>query len=152
MWPKSSDPLLLWNMSPSVPLGLYYMLPRQPTTGALAVVRLPKPFLDLVATRRYLPTGAFLIKPVAASTGDVVCRHGSIVAVNGRTAAIASSADASCRPLPKWTGCIRLDASEVFVLSAEPHSFDSRYFGPIDRRNVIGAASLVWASNVTSRR
>jgi type IV secretory pathway protease TraF len=92
-----------------------------------------------------LPTGALLIKPVAASTGDVVCRHRSIVTINGRAAAFARTADASGRPLPKWTGCIRLDARGVFVLSAEPLSFDSRYFGPIDRRNVLGTASPVWA-------
>ena len=152
MWPKSSDPLLLWNMSPSVPLGLYYMLSRQPTAGALAVIRLPEPFLDLVTTRRYLPTGAVLIKPVAARTGDVICRHHSIVAINGRAAVFARTADAFSRPLPKWNGCIRLNAAGAFVLSGEPDSFDSRYFGPIDRRNVLGTASLVWASNVTSRR
>ena len=151
-WPKSSAPPVLWNVSPSVPLGLYYMLSRQPTAGALAVIRLPEPFLDLVTTRRYLPTGAVLIKPVAARTGDVICRHHSIVAINGRAAAFARTADAFSRPLPKWNGCIRLNAAGAFVLSGEPDSFDSRYFGPIDRRNVLGTASLVWASNVSSRR
>ena len=151
-WPNSNAPLVLWNMSPSVPLGLYFMLSRQPTAGALAVIRLPEPFLDLVTTRRYLPTSVLLIKPVAASASDVVCRHRSIVAINGRAAAFARTADALSRPLPKWNGCIRLNAAGAFVLSAEPDSFDSRYFGPIDRRNVLGTASLVWASNMTSRR
>jgi type IV secretory pathway protease TraF len=117
---------------------------RPPPPGALAVIRLPGPFLTLAHVRGYLPAGALLIKWVAGNTGDVVCRHGLIVTINGRTVAYARTADAVGRKLPRWSGCRRLKAAQVFVLSAEPDSFDSRYFGPVDRRNILGTALPVW--------
>ena len=33
---------------------------------------------------------------------------------------------------------------DIFVLSADPDSFDSRYMGPIDRAHVVGFALPVW--------
>lgn len=56
----------------------------------------------------------------------------------------AKLADTAGRPLPAWSGCIRLPDTQVFVLAADPDSFDSRYFGPVDRANVLGTALPVW--------
>ena len=142
--PKASAPTLLWNTSPSVPLGLYWLASRPPTRGALAVIRLPEPHRSLADSRGYLPAGILLIKPIVARAGDVVCRHGSIVTVHGRAMAYARSADRAGRPLPRWSGCIRLRADQVFVLSADPDSFDSRYIGPVERRHVVGTALPLW--------
>jgi conjugative transfer signal peptidase TraF len=142
--PKANAPTLLWNVSPSAPLGLYWLASRPPAAGMLAVVHLPQPFLSLADVRHYLQARALLIKRVAASAGDIVCRTGSIVAVNGRAMAYAMAADVSRRPLPRWSGCKRLNAAQLFVLSTVPNSFDSRYFGPVDRRNVLGTALPVW--------
>jgi type IV secretory pathway protease TraF len=72
--------------------------------------------------------------------GDLVCRHGPTVTINGQTAAHASRADGLGRPLPQWSGCITLAAGQVFLLSTAPDSFDSRYFGPIDSAHVLGVA------------
>jgi type IV secretory pathway protease TraF len=52
--------------------------------------------------------------------------------------------DAVGRPLPAWSGCFRLAANDIFVLSAGPDSFDSRYIGPVDRAQVVGSAQPVW--------
>jgi type IV secretory pathway protease TraF len=99
----------------------------------------------LAETRGYLGKGALLIKPVAAGAGDTVCRHGAVVTINGRIAARARSLDAAGRPLPVWSGCLKLGASDIFVLSVDPGSFDSRYLGPIDRAHVVGFALPIWA-------
>jgi type IV secretory pathway protease TraF len=112
--------------------------------GALAVIRLPEPFRILAETRGYLRKGALLIKPVAAGAGQTVCRHGSLVTINGRIVAHARTLDAVARPLPAWSGCFRLAADQVFVLSADPDSFDSRYTGPIARAHIVGVAQPVW--------
>jgi type IV secretory pathway protease TraF len=85
-----------------------------------------------------------LIKPVVADHGDVVCRHGPIVTVQGRTVAYAKSTDGLGRPLPRWSGCTRLDADQAFVLSDDPDGFDSRYIGPMDRSHVVGTALPAW--------
>jgi len=143
-YPRANVPTLLWNTSPSVPLGLYWLAARPPTRGALAAIRLPEPHRSLADSRGYLPAGIFLIKPVVARPGDVVCRHGPIVTVHGRAMAHARSADRAGRPLPHWRGCIRLGADQVFVLSADPDGFDSRYFGPVQHRHVVGTALPLW--------
>ena len=137
--PKASVPSLLWNLSPSVPVGLYRLTARASAEAALAVIRLPEPFITLASTRGYLPAGALLIKRVAAGAGDLVCRHGALVTINGRAVAEARPFDAAGRPLPRWSGCISLGATQIFVLSTDPDSFDSRYIRAVDRRYVLGA-------------
>lgn len=143
-YPKAHAPALLWNTSASVATGLYRLTSQQPLKGALAVIRLPEPFETLAETRGYLPAGALLIKPVAAGVGDTICRHGPLVVVNGRIVAQASTADPAGRLLPSWSGCFRLAPTDIFVVSHEPRSFDSRYFGPVERRHVVGTAVPVW--------
>ena len=97
LFPKADAPVLLWNASPSVPIGLYRLTSRPPLTAALAVIRLPEPLRILAETRGYLRKGALLIKPVAAGAGDTVCRHGALVTVNGRIVARARTLDAAGR-------------------------------------------------------
>ena len=115
-----------------------------PAKGQLAVVRLPEAARALAHTRGYLPAGALLIKPVAAVSGDVVCRHGPLVWINGRLRAVAARSDRRQRTLPRWLGCRYLATSELFVLSTVKGSFDGRYFGPIARGAVLGTAVPLW--------
>jgi conjugative transfer signal peptidase TraF len=129
-----------------VPVGIYWIASAAPNTGELAVIRLPEQLRAFAATRGYLSETALLIKPVAAGIGDVVCRHGDTVTINGKAAAHARSADERGHPLLHWSGCLTLAAGQVFVLSTAPDSFDSRYIGPIDRRHVLGAARPVWVN------
>ena len=145
IWPKARTPAVLWNISPSVPTGIYWLTSRPPPPGALAVIRLPEPFLTLAHTRGYLSATALLIKRIAGKAGDIACRHRAIVTINGRPVAYARIADAAGRPLPRSRGCRRLNPAQAFVLSPEPGSFDSRYFGPVDRGHVLGTALPLWA-------
>lgn len=143
-WPKAIVPSLLWNGSSSIPIGLYVRINQIPARGQLAIVRLPDPTRLLANERGYLPANARLIKPVVALSGDTVCRRGLVIRINRRLRALASGRDEKQRLLPSWHGCRRLTASEVFVLSTVPGSFDSRYFGPIERGNVLGTAVPLW--------
>jgi conjugative transfer signal peptidase TraF len=127
-----------------VPIGLYWIATAPPGNGELAAIRLLDGLRTLAAVRGYLAERAALIKPVAATMGDLVCRHGATVTINGQAAAHALASDGLGRPLPQWTGCITLAAGQVFLLSTAPGSFDSRYFGPIDSSHVLGAAHPVW--------
>ena len=143
-WPKASVPKLYWNASPSVPTGLYMLKDQVPAIGQLALFHLPEPAKRLAVARGYLPANARLIKPVAAGPGDAVCRIGPFVTINGRSRALADMKDRQQRFLPRWHGCRRLKASELFVLSSVSGSFDGRYLGPIHRSNVLGTAVPVW--------
>jgi conjugative transfer signal peptidase TraF len=133
-------PLILWNQSSSVPVGLYWVEQKSPRFGDLAVVRLPDPTADLAAGRGYLPHSAYLLKPVAATGGDRICRLGDNVFIGGAFVARAVDADRRGRPLPQWQGCRILRPGEFFLVSRTAASFDGRYFGPIQATGVIGRA------------
>jgi hypothetical protein len=48
--------------------------------------------------------------------------------------------------MPAWQACRRLVGDELFLLSANPESFDRRYFGPVSVDAVIGRAQpLCWS-------
>ncbi len=145
-WPKAQSPPVAWNVSPSVPPGLYLIIGRQTSKGELAVLRLPEPMRSLATARGYLPAKAVLIKPVAARSPDRVCRYGSVVTINGQRAAHALTADPSGRPMPQWRGCHELDAAHLLVLSDDPSSFDGRYFGLLEARDTVGTATALWTA------
>jgi conjugative transfer signal peptidase TraF len=143
-------PRILYNASGSAPLGFYYMENRLPDLGEIAVVR-PPPLLEALMTARgILPATVPLMKQVTAIGGDEVCRSGepeSTLAVNGRVVAQVLDRDREGRPLPSWNGCIRLVHGEFFLLQPHPHSFDSRYFGPVSRCDILGVAQPIWTWN-----
>jgi conjugative transfer signal peptidase TraF len=137
--------LVVWNASPSVPVGLYLVTKALPRVGDLVVLRLPPVMAALAARRGYLPTSAYVLKPIAAVAGDLVCRFGERVLVRGVLAGIAEDADSDGNAMPSWQGCRILQMGEVFVLADHPGSFDSRYFGPLDTASIAGRAVLLWS-------
>ncbi len=136
--------MVLWNASPSVPIGFYLTVNQPPARGELAVIRLSDATGALASARGYLPAGALLIKPVAGASGDVVCRFGPLIRINARMRAVAHGMDRRHRLLPRWRGCRYLTTSELFVLSDVAGSYDGRYFGPIERRTVLGTGLPIW--------
>jgi conjugative transfer signal peptidase TraF len=137
--------LVVWNASPSVTVGLYLVTKASPRVGDLVVLRLPPAIVAFAARRGYLPTSAYLLKPIAAVAGDLVCRFGERVLVRGVLAGIAEDADSDGNTMPTWQGCHVLQTGEVFVLADHPASFDSRYFGPLDTASVAGRVVLLWS-------
>ena len=137
-------PLLVWNASPSLPIGLYRIAQGFPRLGDLALVQLTRPMAMLADRRGYLPRSAYLLKPVAAVAGDRVCRFGTHVLVRGRLVALAFAKDSIGRHMPAWHGCRSLQPGELFLLAEDPASFDSRYFGAVRTESLAGRAVLLW--------
>jgi type IV secretory pathway protease TraF len=136
-------PIVIWNASNSVPIGWYFVSERQPNLGEIAVIRPPE-WIEIYATaRRYLPLHTPLLKPVRAIESSIVCRFGRYVFIDGNLIAKAKYLDKNYRMLPVWKGCRTLDLDEIFVLGTRRDSFDSRYFGPINRTSVLGTAVRV---------
>lgn len=137
---------LVWNASASLPIGLYRIEPGAPVRfGELAAVRPSLALERFMAERRYVERNVPLLKPVAATSGATVCRTGPRVTINGHTVAMALPHDRFGRPLPRWSGCRLLASSEIFLIApASAASFDSRYFGVVTRRQVIGRAVPIW--------
>lgn len=137
---------LVWNVSASVPVGLYRIVPEPAQRRGELVALRPSPTLArYMASRRYVEAGAMLVKPVAAVAGQQVCRTGATVTIDEKTVATARTADRMGRLLPVWTGCRRLSTGTVFLLApAVPASFDGRYFGPVATSAVVGRALPLW--------
>lgn len=134
-------PRIIWNASDSVPIGWYWIEKRQPNIGEIAVVRPPDWVRLYAASRGYLPADAWLLKPVFAGSGAVVCRFGIYTFVDGKLVGRALKHDRQRRFLPVWKGCRTLKMYEVFLLAKPRNSFDGRYFGPVTRSDVVGTAS-----------
>ncbi|MDE2495167.1 MAG: S26 family signal peptidase, partial [Alphaproteobacteria bacterium] len=132
--------------SASAPIGFYRVLPVRPIRrGDLVLVRTPVSVRALAARRGYLPATVPLVKRIAALSGDTVCALHHVVRIDGQPGANQLIADHLGRPLPRWTGCHTLRPGEVFLLMAGVRdSFDSRYFGPVPTRTIIGRLVPLW--------
>ena len=135
------QPALVWNLSASVPIGLYVIDGRAPKLDDYVLIRLPPPVAELASKRGYLPSGIVLLKKVSAAQNDRVCRIEEQILINGIAKARAAATDLSGRPMPVWSGCRHLKVGDVFLLGGGPDSFDSRYFGPVSSGDVVGRAT-----------
>jgi type IV secretory pathway protease TraF len=136
-------PLLIWNASESIPIGWYFVEKRQPVIGEIAVIK-PVDWVQLYASSRgYLPQNVWLLKPIFAAHPSIICRFGPHVFVDGKHVAKARIEDKLHRRLPVWKGCKALRSTQYFVISRRRDSFDSRYFGSIEKGHVVGTAILI---------
>lgn len=140
------SPRVVYNASPSLPLGFYSVRQTgQLTVGDLVVVDVPQDFEDLLSERGYLPRGVPLIKRVTGLPGDHVCYRDGMVFLNEQPIVRVLERDGAGRPIPLWRGCRHLHDNEFFAVIQEVEtSLDSRYFGPLDRDQIVGKAAPLW--------
>lgn len=139
-------PRLIWNASASVPIGLYAIHPAAPLRlGELVVAKAPPTLADLFARRRYLPRNVPLLKHIAALPGQILCRRGVAITVDGVTLGRALEHDHLGRPLPAWRGCFVIPPGQVFLMNRRPpDSLDGRYFGALSATAIVGRADPLW--------
>lgn len=144
---RPAPPQLMWNATRSVPVGLYRLVPpAELRVGDLVAAAPPPQLAALLSARGLLPSGAPLLKPVAALPGASICRRGGVVSIDGAWIGTARERDPRGRPLPRWSGCRRLSPDELFLMNATvPGSFDGRYFGPTRRTDVLARAERLWS-------
>lgn len=144
----SDPPAYIWNVSASVPIGVYRVDPIDRIDVAdLVVVVPPGPLADFLAERSYLPTGVPMLKRVLALAGATVCRHGNAIVAYGMVYGRALDRDSSDRLLPTWQGCRVVPDGQVFLMNWDAaDSFDSRYFGPLPIASIVGRAVPVWTA------
>lgn len=139
------SPWLVWNASASAPVGLYRVVAGAPKHGDLVLAKPPELATRLADERGYLPRDVPLVKRVAAQPREHVCAFYKAIIIGGEIVARRLATDGQGRQLPWWNGCRKLADDEVFLLGAETaNSFDSRYFGPVSIRNIIGRVVPLW--------
>jgi conjugative transfer signal peptidase TraF len=133
------QPLVLYNGSPSEPLGVYVRDRGPPRVGQLIAFRPPAPARPYVQANMPAIAHGSILKTVVALGGDRVCARAGGVYLNGRRLGPTAARDRQGRALPQWRQCRVLTAGEAFVFSARiPNSFDSRYYGPVTPSDLIG--------------
>ncbi len=139
-------PRLMWNASASVPVGLYLARPGVGVRrGDLVAAHAPAAVAGMMAERGYLPRRVPMLKHVAATAGQTICRFGTSVSIDGAPVAETRVRDRLGRALPAWNGCRTLRAGEVFLLNpASRDSFDGRYFGPVSARSITAILTPLW--------
>jgi len=136
----------IWNSTESMPKGLYYLtLKSHIDCGDIVYFPVPDNVKHLVfVERKWLPEFACLLKEVMAIEGDFVCENSTALKVKNVKGPV-SSVDSLGRPLPLFVYCGLLKKDQLFVGDLQNwRSFDSRYFGPIDVKNVTGVAIPIW--------
>jgi conjugative transfer signal peptidase TraF len=136
----------IWNVSESVPIGLY----RVRSIGRLAVTELvavqpPEPLTTFLAEGGYLPRGVPMLKRVLALSGQTVCRDRLTITVDKIDIGEARERDSWGRPLPVWQGCRIIADGEVFLMNWQSAvSLDGRYFGVLPMTAIVGRAEPLW--------
>jgi conjugative transfer signal peptidase TraF len=147
-------PRLVWNASPSVPVGLYVIRPaKEYTRGDLIAANLPSWLAKTFAQRGYLPRGVPLLKFVAATVRQRVCRFGKRITIDGKMVGFARELDSNGRPLKTWKGCHTMDEGEVFLMNFNvSDSLDGRYFETFKTSFIVGHAVPVWTDEAGDGR
>ncbi|TGQ66032.1 MAG: S26 family signal peptidase [Mesorhizobium sp.] len=140
------SPRFIWNASASTPIGLYWIGGGVPFSAPdLVAFAPPEPLATLLADRGYLPKGVLLLKHIVAVSGQIVCRKGLILSVDGTEIGMALKRDRAGRDLPDWQGCRRISVGAVFLMNSQVRdSFDGRYFGLLPTDHIVGRAVPLW--------
>ena len=141
------SPKLIWNASASAPIGFYAVLPSHPLKDGDFVVAMPPDALAAVfAARHYLPKGVPLLKHIAALPGQIVCRRGAVITIDGIAIASALTRDPRRSAIAHLARLPRdFSRTKIFLLNRDVRdSLDGRYFGPLPMASLIGRAKPLW--------
>ena len=133
---------LVINRSASAQPGIYQFWKAPFEEGDLVLVCAPtNDITQLGLQRGYILSGVrcqdsgLLIKTISA-VGPRVLDQGNNPLVTH---------DSLGRPLPSPSRPSSLNENEIWLHSNHPQSFDSRYFGPAYKKDVLGRVRLIWA-------
>ncbi|UPT63323.1 MAG: S26 family signal peptidase [Hyphomonadaceae bacterium JAD_PAG50586_4] len=92
------EPALIYNRSPSVPVGYYLRIDDAPARGAFVTIPALSVAPDYARERGYGDATDRFIKRVAAVAGDQVCAHGDSVSVREKSRSVANHPIAKVDP------------------------------------------------------
>lgn len=127
---------LFWfNISPSIPLGIYKEIKIESINkGDIVVFRMDENFEKFSSTKN-IPTA----KKVVAIYGDKLEEKNNHLYVNGEDYGEYISG------IPKAK--LNISKDGYWVLSKEKYSLDSRYFGEVKKKDILKKVKLVYKVN-----
>jgi len=131
----------IFQISDSLPLGIYKKKPIPPTLkiGQLVLFELPTGIRAFMIDRHWIPSYVkyYLMKPVAAKTGDVIQVNAEGIFINNVYKGPVKQVDQQGHKLPHYIYTGTLQEDTYFLLSDAHNSFDSRYFGPVHKNSIL---------------
>jgi conjugative transfer signal peptidase TraF len=134
------------NLSHSVPLGLYQVIPPDNLkTGDLVVFEPPQGARFLIHQRHWLPNGWPLIKYVGALAGDSYSVIEGSFFINSKYVGSVYERDSQGKALPSRGGRFIVERNTFLPVSTHiNNSFDGRYFGSVPLSSIKGKLSPIW--------
>ncbi|WP_372712935.1 conjugative transfer signal peptidase TraF [Ilyobacter sp.] len=134
------------NVSSSLPRGVYWLAEAEEIErGDMVLFNIPKKSEKYIHGRKYLKKDIKkLLKKVVATEKERIVRIDDRLYINGKFHSYIKSKDSNGRTLPYLsTRDLQPRFNELFVLGTNPNSFDSRYFGAINRSEIEKKAKLI---------
>jgi len=139
---------IIINPSNSLPKGLYLHTPFKNSEIKIQTIlyfSLDSSLKLMLKDRLWFPQDIPLMKKVYALPGDSITFDGKEVFINGKLFGLRLDKDSEGKKIP-WLieGTIVLLNNQYFVGSSRLDSFDSRYFGPVQKEQILGICYPLW--------
>ena len=133
------------NLSPSMEKGIYLLREiDELKKGDVVVLNIPLNIKETLYSRGYLPKNIkTLLKEVAAVEGDFVEVVHNKIYINGEFKGEIAEVDPKGRELVSFVKDGILKSGEVFLLGRGRNSFDSRYFGVVEKSEILKKTILI---------
>ena len=132
------SPILLLNITPSMPKGFYYVSIREELKkGDFVAFRLPQEVRESLGARSWLHPRYPFIKTIGAVSRDFICRNSNQFSINEKQIFSVSKKDQQGQDLPVWSGCQTIKENYFVPIGQNAKSFDARYFGEISNKHII---------------
>lgn len=130
------------NRSASLPGLIYRVVPTDSTEPLnredcvlIDLALFSNPVIMQGVQRGYVNTFEPMMKKIGALPGDIVQLKGNCLVVNGDAVEMrVASFDSSGGKLKAWPTPLVLSPDHYWLVSDPERGFDSRYFGPVDRK------------------
>lgn len=139
---------IVFNKTPSIPIGIYLLLPYDNekdslNVGDIVIFDMPKDIEKFVKEREYTSndTNTF-IKTVGAIEGMSIEVREEKLFIDGKIKGEVAPTDTFNRILPQIENFV-VSKGYFFPLGTHLHSFDGRYYGQIDKKTIRNKAKLL---------
>ncbi len=95
-------------------------------------------------TDTYVPKADLMVKRIVCKEGDKLTKRGNSFFCNRRLIATALDKDSKNRDIKSFSfkGTQVIPHNKLFVTAEHPKSYDSRYYGLIDKKEIVGV--VLW--------
>jgi len=136
--------LLIYNYTDSLPHGIYLLHWGDFKKGDLVVFVPPERAATMIRERHYLRERDYLMKYLVGEKGDCIQTSNGQFVVAGENYGEILLHDKEGRALPHYPFSGRVEEGYIVAVKGKKRSFDSRYFGPIQRSAILGRATPLW--------